>query len=647
MTTERPRRSSGNRPQARPTNRTDRPRSDRPRTDRPRRGGNDFRDRPRRDDGNRAPRRFDGDKPRAYSNDRPRSSEGFRDRPQRDGERRPRPYGDRPRRDDDNRGPRRFDGDKPRAYSNDRPRSSESFRDRPQRDGENFRGRPKRDGERSARPYGDRPRRDDGERRPPRRFDDPTPRERKPREEGERSFDKKPFGKKFDKNAEKAVKPRTLRARRREISQPEPEAAEGEGLAFREAALNAVQAVLSENATLDLALAQYGKRLPERERRQAHALAAACIRYQQGLDAAIDARMKEPFEAVTVEKGLLRLGAAQILLLGGIPDHAAVSTTVLLAQQIERDRVSGLINAVLRGIVADKGKIRLQSSGEVPTWIREQLDADYGPKAEALMESLVGRAAMDFRLRDETLIAEVEGKGGLRLPFTRDGWRLPVDTRPEHVPGLFSGGAYVQDGAAQIPARLLAENLQIAGDVVDLCAAPGGKTVQLVDYLPKRKVIAVDAWADRLKLVEENLTLRGLKAELLEADGRSLPFADRSMAAVLVDAPCTATGTSRRHPEALHRKTPQELETLRRIQQQMLREAARLLKPGGILVYATCSLFKAEGEEQIANLLKNDSRFTRLPLPAEIKPFATKHGDVRVTPLDGVDGFFVSALRLG
>src|SRR5690606_2917143 len=123
--------------------------------------------------------------------------------------------------------------------------------------------------------------------------------------------------------------------------------------------------------------------------------------------------------------------------------------------------------------------------------------------------------------------------------FTRDGWRLPVDTRPEQVPGLFQGGSYVQDGAAQIPARLLAEHLQIAGDVVDLCSAPGGKTIQLLDYLPNRKIIAVDAWADRLKLVEDNLNLRGLKAELLEADGRSLPMADRSCAAVLVDAPCT------------------------------------------------------------------------------------------------------------
>ena len=412
-------------------------------------------------------------------------------------------------------------------------------------------------------------------------------------------------------------------------------------LAARRAALEVLAAALARRAGLDEALS--GKAmagLAPRDRAFARALAMATLRRLGPIDRALDARLaKAPPERV---RDILRLGAAQALFLD-TPAFAAVDSSVALAAAEKSTRpFKGLVNAVLRGLLRDPPTPAAEA--HAPDWLFARWTAAFGADAARAIAGLIAEEpATDLSLRDpadaealaESLPAEVLARGSLR-----------ADRRGELTawPGFDEGRWWVQDAAVAVPARLLA--VQPGQTALDLCAAPGGKTMQLA--AAGAQVVALDRSAARLRRVGENLSRTGLAAETVVADAAE--WADeRTFDAVLLDAPCSATGTFRRHPDVLWVARPGDIAKLAEVQTRLLDSAARRVAPGGRLVYCVCSLEPEEGEQQSQAFLARHPDFRTLPAEpgeggAPIESL-TSEGWLRLLPHHrpgGQDGFFAA-----
>ncbi len=347
---------------------------------------------------------------------------------------------------------------------------------------------------------------------------------------------------------------------------------------------------------------------------------------------------------------VLRLGLAQVLHLD-VPDHAAVSTSLQLVEQAKGGRAfKGLVNAVLRGIARERPP-EPPLEAYAPPWLYARWRSAYGEaRAQAMAARLLQEPPTDLSLRDpggaaalaEALPGVVTGGGTVRTARRGDltAW-----------PGFEAGAWWVQDAAAAVPTRLL--GVQAGARVLDLCAAPGGKALQLAAL--GAQVTAVDRSPRRLQRLAENLARVGLPAEVVAADAATWEDA-RLFDAVLLDAPCSATGAFRRNPDVLWAARPGDIGKLAAVQAALLDSAARRLKPGGRLVYAVCSLEPEEGEAIVSAFLARASGFRRAPIrPGEggaPEAAATPAGDLRLTPdLDppgaegGLDGFFVARLE--
>jgi len=373
-----------------------------------------------------------------------------------------------------------------------------------------------------------------------------------------------------------------------------------------------------------------------RDRAAAHRLAACVLRRMGTLDAVLEPFLrKEPPEPV---RNVLRLGAAGLLFLE-TPGHAAVATAVTLAKRRSLTPFSGLINAVLRK-VATEGAALLDDLDsprlDTPAW----LWAAWGRDARSIALAHQREAALDVTLKPGT----EPPAGGLVLPT--GSVRFPAGTRVADIPGFDAGALWVQDAAAALPATLLAAR---AGErVADLCAAPGGKTGQLA--ATGANVTALERDPVRLQRLAGNLARWGLPAELIQADATDwTPPAQFD--AILLDAPCTATGTIRRHPDVARIKRPRDVQTVVQAQDKLLVAAAAMLRPGGRLIYAVCSLQPEEGAARIANVgqlgLRPDS-FTLQEL-ATLPEARTPDGFLRTHPglwagIGGMDGFFAARL---
>lgn len=402
-----------------------------------------------------------------------------------------------------------------------------------------------------------------------------------------------------------------------------------------------LDAVLRKGLPLEAALASATRGLPRADDRAfAAAIASEALRRLPDLDALIDGATRNPLPPDAKARAALRIALVQALAMDTAP-HAAISTVLPLVDGGPRKLVHGVFGTVMRS------GTKLPVRPTLPAEVAARWDTTFGAQeVDAAGEAIASPPPVDLTLADASRTDHwTETLGGTSL--MRGHVRVPRGTRVENLPGFEEGAWWVQDISAALPARLLGNG--VGKSALDLCAAPGGKTMQLA--AAGFSVTAIDASASRLARLRENLTRTGLAAEIVTAD--VMNWAPRESAdAVLLDAPCSATGTFRRHPEVLYRARPRVIAELAIAQRALLARAADWVKPGGTLVYATCSLEREEGEAVVDEFVATRRDFAIAPvsadeLPGGIVPDA--HSRVRVLPSmlaseGGADGFFIARL---
>jgi len=418
--------------------------------------------------------------------------------------------------------------------------------------------------------------------------------------------------------------------------QPEPA-----GLPARRAALRLLDAVLRRGQALEQALESAARDLAlPADRALAHSIAALTLRRLPDIDALIDGATRQRLPEDAKARMVLRMALAQALLME-TPPHAAVATALPLVDGGPRKLVHGVLGALLRAGAALPARARL------PDDVAARWSAAWGASmVEAAGIAIGRRPPLDISLRDMTATADWATRlGGVSLAPGHV--RLPADSDVTALPGFGEGAWWVQDLAASLPARLLGP-----GDgrtVLDLCAAPGGKTLQLA--ATGWRVTAIDLSERRIERLSGHLARTGLQAEMIVADILAwTPPAP--VEAILLDAPCSATGIFRRHPDVLYRAGPRQIAEMAALQARMLDRAADWLKPGGRLLYATCSLEPEEGEAQIAAFLArrpdlDPAEPVTATLPSGVT--LTAPGQLRTLPglladEGGMDGFFMAHL---
>lgn len=436
--------------------------------------------------------------------------------------------------------------------------------------------------------------------------------------------------------------------------QHKPIKSDAPGLTARRFAADALLAILHGRRALEDVF-EHGetgvqfRALDERDRALARMIVATALRRAGSLQAVLERFLSEGWPEDVRVHAVLLSASAQILLLE-VANHAAVDLSVDLANEFRNKRYAGLVNAVLRKVVAEGRSVldALPPEADTPEWMRERWRNTYG--AETLREICLAHRiepALDITPKQDpsALARQLEG-----IVLPTGSVRIGKGAVTQ-LPGYDEGEWWVQDAAAAIPAKLMGDIRGLR--VADLCAAPGGKTLQLANA--GARVTAVDRSTPRLRRLKQNLERTNLKAETVAADAAA--WEAEPFDAILLDAPCSATGTIRRHPDILWQKQPEDLEQVTKVQARLLDNAVKLLKPRGLLVYSTCSLEPEEGEMQINALLARNKDLERVPIgPDEAgdSRAVTADGDLRTLPfhlphsdprLSGCDGFFASRLR--
>ena len=414
----------------------------------------------------------------------------------------------------------------------------------------------------------------------------------------------------------------------------------------RAAALSLLSDVLRKRRPLD-ALLDSLKSLPPRDAGFARALVSGVLRHFGELEAVISQFVPKPLPPHKAGPAMeiLLLGAAELLILKSAPHAAVDGANRLAADDKKAVHFKPLINAVLRRMTREGESVRAGLDGarlNTPDWLWQRWSAQYGEDvARAIALAHQSEAPLDITLKHsaDAMPESVSLFGSSR--------RVSQPGRIEEMPGFADGGWWVQDVAATLPVLMLGD---VAGKkVIDLCAAPGGKTMQLASL--GADVTAVELDAARLARVAENLARTKLNATLAAADARDF---DGRAPFVLIDAPCTATGTIRRHPDLPWIKQPGDVMARAPLAYEILEAGAAMVEAGGLLVFAVCSLEREEGEEQIEAFLAAHSEFARAPLAAgELfghSEWITPDGDLKTLPCHlsdqgGMDGFYAARLR--
>ena len=422
------------------------------------------------------------------------------------------------------------------------------------------------------------------------------------------------------------------------------------GIPARLAAVELLSIVLDDNEPLEIGLQNSSSfdDLADSDRAFAHLLVKSCLRHLGEIDTAIKQFLKKPIpEKANRVRHILRIGATQLIVLKTAP-HAAVDTSVRLAKGTRLAGFGGLINAVLRRI-SELESLEAEDAARrsTPDWLFESWTKEYGAETAAdIAIAHLSEPCLDLTVRRSP--SEFAEKVGGRLLPTGS-IRLESASNVAAIDGFQEGEWWVQDAAAALPAQLIREP---SGKIIyDLCAAPGGKAAQL--FSAGAQVTAVDRSEKRLEIMRRNLERLGMSIELHYADvisWRPEKLAD----AVLLDAPCSATGTIRRHPDITLLKSLADVRRLAKLQLELIYAAAKLVRPGGHLVYAVCSLQPDESQRVVNKFLLNNDQFKRDPVTAveveNISEFITPAGDIRTLPSHweewgGLDGFFAARLK--
>jgi 16S rRNA (cytosine967-C5)-methyltransferase len=433
------------------------------------------------------------------------------------------------------------------------------------------------------------------------------------------------------------------------------------GLAARRIAADILDGVLHKHRTLDDQLDGAGahpglKTLADRDRALMRRLVATILRRLGTLGHLLSRLLDRgiPTDAPRAQSALL-IGAAQILWMD-VPDHAAVDLSVRLVQSDRRAaKYAGLVNAVLRRCAREGqpliDEVKSQNL-DIPPWLLARWIGAYGESTARQMALAIGyEPSLDITVKADAAqwASRLHGE-----TLTTGTVRTLLQGSVTMLPGFTEGQWWVQDAAAALPARLFGD---VGGKtIVDLCAAPGGKTAQLAQA--GARVTAVDRSPARMARLRDNLARLSLQADDVVTDAAEWPGqGNGGVDGVLVDAPCTSTGTIRRHPDVAWLRQEADIAALTALQKRLLQRAVALLKPGGTLVYCTCSLEPEEGEQAIASLLATESDMRRVPVEADevagLSEILTANGDLRTLPghlphtdprLGGLDGFYAARL---
>lgn len=431
------------------------------------------------------------------------------------------------------------------------------------------------------------------------------------------------------------------------------------GLPARQAATKLLAAVVDRKTSLDGLLdLENGnpafRSLNPADQALVRAMLQASLRHLPIIEAVLANLVDRPLpQGARALHHVLHIAAAQILYLD-VPDHAAVDLAVEQANGDPRNRrFAALANAVLRRLIRERQTLLPTIEAKVrnaPAWFADRLEAAYGKGAIEILAAHAVPPAIDLTVKSAPQ-EWADRLGGTLLPTGTVRLEAPHGAIPD-LPGFAEGAWWVQDAAASIPARLFGD---VSGQrVADLCAAPGGKTAQLVNA--SAQVTAVDLSRNRLRRLGENLQRLGLEAEQVEANVLDWQ-PETAFDAVLLDAPCSSTGTVRRHPDIPWTKGPPDIEKLAALQERLLRHAITLVRPGGKIVFSNCSLDPIEGEDMVVRVVETEPALQRIAIERTdwpgLEKAITDLGEMRTTPamlphedprLAGLDGFFAAVL---
>jgi 16S rRNA (cytosine967-C5)-methyltransferase len=425
----------------------------------------------------------------------------------------------------------------------------------------------------------------------------------------------------------------------------------------RHVAISVLEAVLVKGRSLATARSLVHDRMEARERSLAMELVNGVLRWRFRLEALLAKLLSKPLRKKDIDIQLVLLIALYELIELSTPDYAVVNEAVTQTRRLGKKWASGMVNGVLRSFIRDREALLASiDKDEVarfshPQWLIDLLKQDWPQQTAQILDASNQRPPMWLRVNTKKISVEdyikrldAQQIKTVQHPLAKTAIKLDSAMDVSRLPGFTQGLVSVQDATAQLAAKLL--GAEKGERVLDLCAAPGGKTCHVLEAVENIEMTAVELEPLRMQRVQQNLDRLGLHAELIVGDAVDIQswWDGRMFDRILVDAPCSASGVIRRHPDIKSLRHADDLDTLTQIQQQILKRALSMLRPGGTLLYVTCSVLKRENEQQIAQLLSAGEEAVEIDID-EIRGIPCRHGQ-QLLPgdMDG-DGFYYARLK--